>query len=294
MSIHNFLRLFVPPLYYEIKHRIVNRNLPPIYPLPLRKRKGDKMIVIGNGPSLNKSFEKYHDIICKTECVAVNFFASSSLYKEVRPAVYVLNDNVFLDIPENLKLSIERLYRNIVNDTNWEMTVVLSCYAKNKEIVKILSENTHIHIMYFNEIGTLSEDKNRNEAWNNNLVAPPDATVLTIAVWLSLYWGYQETYIIGADTSWINELMVDQQTNQLYTIDSHFYKSKDVYSEKNLYDNAHRRLIPNSIYTELRCITKCFKAYEDLEEYAKWKGLKVYNASEYSLIDAFERKKLQN
>ena len=294
MSIHNFLRLFVPPLYYEIKHRIVNRNLPPIYPLPLRKRKGNKMIVIGNGPSLSQSFEKYKDIICNTECVVVNFFASTEWYEIVRPSVYVLNDYAFFEVPDKLKLSVDKLLSNIISKTCWDMTIVIPNYAKNTEIVVKLSQNPNINIMYFNIDGKLSDEMNTFEAWDKNLISPPGGTVLVVGVWLSLYWGYPETYLIGADTSWISELKVDQQTNQLYTIDRHFYNNSDVYKENNLYDVEHRRILPNSIYYELKCITECFKSYEDLEEYANWKGLKVYNASEYSLIDAFERKKLQN
>lgn len=42
---------------------------------------------------------------------------------------------------------------------------------------------------------------------------------------------------------------------------------------------------------ELACQSKTFKNYSELNNYAKYAGVKVYNASEYSLIDAFERKK---
>ena len=270
------------------------RNQPIGDPLPMRERKGDKMIIIGNGPSLNKSLEKYKDVICNTECIAVNFFASTDMFKVVRPAVYLLNDNAFFDIPENLKSSVDKLLTNIVDNTNWEMTVVLPCTEKKAKLIEILSHNPYIKIIYFNYvIKQITDITKRNKAWDNNSIAPPEATVLNVAVWLSLYWGYPETYLIGADTSWIEDLKVDQDTNQLYTIDRHFYNNSDVYNEKNLINSdEHKRILPNSIYEELRSITACFKNYEDLENYAKWKGLKVYNASEYSLIDAFERKKI--
>ena len=294
MHAQDLKQLFIPPIYYKIKNRLRMRNQPIGDPLPMRERKGDKMIIIGNGPSLNKSLEKYKDVICNTECIAVNFFASTDMFKVVRPAVYLLNDNAFFDIPENLKSSVDKLLTNIVDNTNWEMTVVLPCTEKKAKLIEILSHNPYIKIIYFNYvIKQITDITKRNKAWDNNSIAPPEATVLNVAVWLSLYWGYPETYLIGADTSWIEDLKVDQDTNQLYTIDRHFYNNSDVYNEKNLINSdEHKRILPNSIYEELRSITACFKNYEDLENYAKWKGLKVYNASEYSLIDAFERKKI--
>ena len=292
MRLKQFIQLFVPPVYYKVKKRLFPEQRLEWHPLPKIERKGDKMIVIGNGPSLNESFEKYREIICNSECIAVNFFASTDMFKIVRPAVYVLNDFVFFNPSDNLKSSVENLLNTIVNETNWNMTVVLPCTAKQTELVKLLAENSHLEILYFNVHQNHADDTPRNEVLDKNLATPPDATVLAVCVWMSIYWGYPETYLIGADSSWITELIVDQQTNQLYTIDSHFYNSSDVYDGQNLYDSEHRRILPNSLYIELRCITASFKAYEELEAYSKWKGLKVYNASEYSLIDAFERKKL--
>lgn len=292
MTKKEILQLFVPPIYYRVKNLFFSKSVSKNVPLPKIKRKSKKMIVIGNGPSLNKSFEKYKDIICDSDCIVVNFFASTDMFKIIRPAVYVLNDYAFFDIPEKLKLSIDKLLTNIVENTDWNMKVVLPCIEQESQLVEILSQNSHIEILFFNDVNkTITDNLKRNIAWDNNLIAPPEATVLNISVWLSLYWGYPETYLIGADTSWIEELKIDQQTNQLYTLDRHFYNNSKVYKDENLID-CERRILPNSIYKELKCITECFKNYEYLEDFARWKGLKVYNASEYSLIDSFERKKL--
>lgn len=292
MQLKQFIQLFVPPIYYKVKKLIFPKKKQDLHSLPMRERKGSEMIIIGNGPSLNESFDKYKDIICSTECIAVNFFASTSMYTLVRPSVYVLNDFAFFNIPEHLKSSIDKLLTAIVDETDWDMDVVLPYTAKQTTLIDVFAKNPHLRILYFNVDKKCTDDISLYEALDKNLMTPPDATVLTVCVWMSIYWGYPETYIIGADSSWISELMVDQQTNQLYTIDKHFYNNSDIYKEKDLFDIKNRRILSNSISTELRCITASFKAYEQLEEYAKWKGLKVFNASEYSLIDAFERKKL--
>ena len=79
---------------------------------------------------------------------------------------------------------------------------------------------------------------------------------------------------------------VDQETNELYTIDSHFYGEKKVV----LYaDNEGK--VPQKLHDELNCISRALSAYWDLKGYADYAGVKVFNASKYSLIDAFERKK---
>ena len=98
---------------------------------------------------------------------------------------------------------------------------------------------------------------------------------------------YKEIYLIGADTTWIELLHVDQNTNDVYTIDTHFYGKKKMPLYK---DSAGK--IPVKLHEELYFNLNALKLYWELKDYADYAGVRVYNASEYSLIDAFERRKL--
>ena len=67
-------------------------------PMPMLEKHEDKCIVIGNGPSLAKTIEKYGDEVKKMEKIAVNFMARSPLFEELKPCHYCLIDPMFLQV----------------------------------------------------------------------------------------------------------------------------------------------------------------------------------------------------
>jgi hypothetical protein len=118
------------------------------------------------------------------------------------------------------------------------------------------------------------------DLYNKNKISVPAQTVLNTAVYLAVFWRYKNIVLIGADTSWHEELQVDQETNILYFDDEHFYETK--------------QSIPSKIHEQFFCLARVFENYCLLREYADYNSVSVFNASEKSWIDAFERKKLKN
>ena len=171
------------------------------------------------------------------------------------------------------------------------MTIILPLKAKNGYATSCFVQNMNLRILFYEDGNRIQKNVSIFEAWDKNLIAPPGQTVLNAAVWLGIYWGYKETYLIGADTSFVADLHVDQETNIVYSIDTHFYSSKEValddFDEKN-----NRRTFGTKLHEEYFSAGIALQDYWRLREYADWKGVKIYNASEYSWIDAFERKKL--
>lgn len=290
----DIVKLFIPPIYYKLKRKFNAEVIETQNSLLKRSGIGNKMIIIGNGPSLNITMQKNASIVCGSDCMMVNHAAVSELFEKIKPIVYVLVDPLWFD--EKRKLfedTIPQTLQTIRTKTRWKMTIVVPDSAKGSQATLMLAENPFITIEYFNNSWRLPKGTSKFEAWDKNLIPPPGQTVLNTCVWLSLYWGYKETYLIGADTSFLADERIDQETNEVYTIDTHFYNNEEVYKDANLFDKEHRRVIPTKFHEELISVATALKGYWDMREYADWKGLKVYNASEYSWIDAFERKKLQ-
>ena len=77
----------------------------------------------------------------------------------------------------------------------------------------------------------------------------------------------------------------DQKTNDLYSINKHYYKNDALLISK--YD-----VNKSNLAEELENIKKTFEYYQILKEYAIYNGCSLYNASEYSMIDCLERKKI--
>ena len=73
----------------------------------------------------------------------------------------------------------------------------------------------------------------------------------------------------------------------MYTKDSHFYEN-NVKHIPIVSDGTHL----SKIHEEFLSLYKAFKWHILLEEYSKYLGAKIYNASTKSYIDAYERIKI--
>lgn len=295
MKCKEYLKKFIPPICCQVYNCLIRKSLkqPEIYPLPIPEGAYDKLVIIGNGPSLNITMEKYEKEVRSSECLMVNEAALTSLYDLIKPSIYMLVDPKFYlsEGYESYQETLNSLVNVIVSKTDWTMKIIMPRNAIGSYVVQRFKENTNIDIMFYENGWYSPKLTSKFEKWDNNFVAPPAQTVLNTAVWLAIYWGYKETYIVGADTSWHVGLKMDQQTNELYTIDTHFFNNKEIYGD--LYDDKHeRRPIHKKMHEELFAEATALNGYWDLREYAEWKGVNVYNASEYSWIDAFERKKI--
>lgn len=291
MKAKEFIQLFIPPILYKVKKLMCPPNKRVVDPLPKLGHKGDRMIIIGNGPSLHKSIELYGEQIKDSDSIMVNFAASTELFSEIKPFIYLLVDPAWMASQEAMNASVKACLEDIVSKTSWSMTIVMPKRADGCYATELFAKNDMLHVLFYEDSHIVPKEMTKCEAWDKNVICPPGQTVLNTAVWLAIYWGYRETYLVGADTSWHAELKMDQETNILYTIDTHYYDNKKVYG--SFYDEKQcRRPIGTMLHEELYAEATALEEYWELKGYADWKGVKVYNASEYSWIDAFERKKL--
>jgi hypothetical protein len=181
------------------------------------------------------------------------------------------------------------MMESITRKVNWPMTIVVPLRAYNCCLVNQISRNPHISVHYYNNFYHNSFRESEDalvkrvlfKLWNKGLVAPPAQTVLNTAVFMGIHWRIKEVYVIGADMSWHSDVQVDQETNALYRMDTHFYGNK--------------KMILNYTLSKLLYYTHVALAdYELLRQYADYVGVNVYNASAFSYIDVLERKKLKD
>lgn len=290
-----FVRLFVPPVLILIKNRLLSYTSPSKIPLStIRqiKKSGESLIVIGNGPSLIESLKEYKGYFQKYDCIVVNHFCETDYYETIKPRFYLIADPAFFGDIDNyaewLKAKINRFIESFISKTQWEMNLIVPNYADGTRFIEMTRKNPHISVFYYNSDG--NDKKHHNslyEMWDSNLLAPPAQTCLNTSVWLGVFLRYKNVFLIGADTSWIELIRVDQETNKLYTIDSHFYGEV----KRPLYADIEGK-VPQKLHDELNNISSALEKYWKLKEYAEYAGVHIYNASNYSLIDAYERKKI--
>ncbi len=296
MKISEFCKMSLSPLVFEIISALYNNiryhkysNKSTIHKIV---RKSEIISVLGNGPSLKNSVEKYEDFLKENDCLVVNYFANTELYEELKPTHYLFVDPIIclpLEQMGDWRESNEKLIENLINKTNWDLNLILPVRAENSEFVtKLKNQNKFIKIFYINTINFkhFHSNEKKFKYWNKNLIEPPAQTVMNTAIYLGLFFNYAETYAFGIDSNFFESLDLDQDTNILYNNDSHFYGNKRL----PWYIDAECTKV-GKLHEIAKCFVKMFELYWELRNYADYKGLKVYNASEFSMVDAFERKK---
>lgn len=286
MKIKEFIQLFVPPLYYKLKKRLASPAHRVVPSLPKVERMHKRMVIIGNGPSLKMTMDLYESQLKESDCLMVNHSVRTPLYERIKPTFYVLTDPGW----GNDTNDVHECVNAIVSKTAWPIKLVLPYQLRSWWALEEFKNNKNITVLFDGGAWRELPEEELFPALDENRVCPPSYTVLTYCIYLSIYLGYEETYLVGADTSFIKDMYVGQKDNVLYTVDTHFY-SNDIYSRPV---ESEFKGVPFGCTMEQKLyeLYMVFYEYNMLNRYAQWKGVKVYNASEFSMIDCFERKKL--
>ena len=288
MCVEKFIKNIIPPFVFDIifyfRVFIHKWDCKPFKKVP----PNSIAIIIGNGPSLNSTIESYESILKMNDCFMVNHSIESDYFDLIKPKNYVVVDPYYFQKgPLNKKA--ELLINSLNNKLKWDMSFYVPYHSKNSTFVNELSKNSLVKIEFFNSVSPLYatgiSNKTFFKLWNKNTASPLTQTVLNAATSIAISKRYNEIYLVGADTSWIEMIIVDQETNDLYSQNKHFYKN-----DKYLISSYNEE--KSNLAVELGCIKKAFEAYQVLKEYANYNGCNVYNASDYSLIDTIVRKKL--
>lgn len=246
--------------------------------------------VLGNGPSLNESLTEHLDFIRQTEIVCVNNFAHAEVFSQLRPQSYVISDpNYFVfseqttdrdDIRRTLSVFLERV--------DWPMTLYVPHFAKGSYLLgRIQNGNAHIRVVFFNYTVVGGFAWLRYWLYANGYGMPQAQTVIIAALTLMINRQFETIYLFGADTSWHEQIRLNDQ-NQLLIKQLHFYdKPKDV-THQPVYSDAQRQRT-FSMASQFLSLHKVFRGYEVLRDYADFRHVRILNASAKSYIDAFER-----
>lgn len=244
------------------------------------------LLVLANGPSLGRSLEKYLSEFIQNTVMCVNSFVHTEYFELLKPEYYVLADPNYFHNREKVESENNREIIDLVNElknkTTWKMTLIIPENAVDSYVFNALSECGYIDIkvfsyLLFEDISLYFSKKEIFGYLSRNMIRPTTQTVLNTGVCMGLILGYKEIYIYGADISMFETLELDQLTNKLYIIDTHFYDSKRIPHVMNVAESFQE-------YATM------FKESMFLDEFSRYLGARIYNASEKSWIDAYERK----
>ncbi len=241
-----------------------------------------RIIILGNGPSLNTTIAEHSDTLMSTPTMAVNFFANTPVFKELRPRYYILVDPLFFggSKDDNFK----KLTANIAA-ADWRMTLIVPVKYRGK-VDAAIRANANIDILTVNAIAIEGWRWLTDMAYSAGLGMPRPRNVLIPAVMAAIQMGYKEIWLVGADHSWMKTISVTEN-NEVVSVQPHFYKDdeKEVKRINTDYLRYPLHEIVHSFYV-------AFKSYHDIRRYADAHGVEVINSTPGSFIDAFVRRPL--
>ena len=262
------------------------------YATQLPARQQPVCSVLGNGPSLKESLAEQLDFIRQTEIVCVNNFAHAEVFAQLRPQDYIISDpNYFLFTEQTIdRDDIRQTLTIFLTRVDWPMILYVPHFAKGSYLLRQIEQgNSTIRVVYFNYTVVRGFRWLVYWLYSKGLGMPQAQTVIIAALTLMINRKFDQIYLFGADTSWHEEIRLNEQ-NQLLIKQIHFYdKPKDI-THQPVYSDAQRQRT-FSMASQFLSLHKVFRGYEVLRDYADHKGVKILNASAKSYIDAFERTK---
>ncbi len=250
------------------------------------KKINNDILILGNGPSLKPFIEENIEKISKYDIIAVNHFAISEHYTELKPKFYIaIAFDLFLDnvMPHFIEAS-NKLFNAIADKTDWELNFFISSAAKNHlRWQQILAKNKNIEIIYLNltPIEGFRSFVFRN--FNKAKGMPRPHNVMVPAIFIAIKLTNKNVFLSGVDHSWLRELHVDNDNKVLF-YNQHFY-DKDIKAKQ--FDYSGQRYM--KLHEILNTMSKAFESYHILQEYAEYKQIKIINLTQNSYIDAFEK-----
>lgn len=252
----------------------------PDLPLP----SGEKCLVLGNGPSLRQTIEKHGDYLAAHPSLCVNTFCLSDEYLLLRPMYYVMLDPGLWFADNKL---IDETMSAIKTKTSWTLHLIVPYEAKRSKLISSLGENSLIHIHYINYVVFKGFDSIAHSFYRKNKAMPQSQNVLVASLFLAINLGYKRIELFGADHSW-HELLALNEDNIVCLKQVHFYENEAQVNYVPFYKAMH---IDETFRMDeaFQAWAKVFHGYHRIRKYAESRDCLVYNASEKTYVDAFER-----
>lgn len=236
-------------------------------------------IVLGNGPSLKDAFKNgevpYND--CDVLCV--NLFCMSEHFWEVKPRYYLAIDGAFFAPNWDSQKDKVNYMKEAFKKIDWPMYFIIPCYAKNGGLLENLN-NPSITIVRLNTAGIEGFKHFRHFIYKSRMGMPLCQNVTNFAICSAINMSYNNIYIYGADFSWMKDMHVNDD-NILCQGESH------VYDDNKVCKVTH--FIGYKMSTVCKAWSTAFRIHEILNDYATSKGVKIYNRTRGSYIDAYPR-----
>lgn len=220
------------------------------------KHKGERCFILGTGPSL-----KQVDVaFLKNEIVfGVNYLYKGDIINKIKIQYYCLYDEIF--------------HGNNISDTKEIFSKLPNTifFLRTKSYKNLLKNDLINDRIYFQACNLYQHGDLIRVDMTKNMTAPYN--VILGCIQTAMYMGFKEIYLLGCDFNSFASMKVE-----------HYYDedNKDVPSRHM------------SLGYEMKFYSLVAYHHYALNKYAFNNGIKIYNITQNSLLDAYERKEYQD
>lgn len=259
--------------------------------LPRVRSDHEELVVIGTGPSLRPLLTDQIGFFEGKRTMCVNEFAHSDYFARLKPEYYVLTDPAYWRKGQHPEMdAMIRKSVAIMRATAWKMTLLINAAGRDWNYFKELpQENPNIDIAYFNNNGVSCPESLRYFLYKKSRAMPLLHNTLSVGIFLGLNMGFKTVYVVGADHNWHEDIHITDD-NTLHWRLTHFTDDGKAALEP-MWTNGFKTKTFR-MHQILHSLSLTFAGYVELEEYSRYLGARVYNASGKSYIDAFERRSI--
>lgn len=281
--VKRFLYLVVYVLRVLLKSRIWGRY-------SYEKRYSGRMVILANGPSLKKvlpeiGVKKEFDNV---DFTVMNFFAFDSTFQRIKPRFYCLADPMY--IKKNRRYEeVKKLFCYLQENVDWNMDLLIPKGWGKKDFLHYSSlTNPYIHIVCVNDITYGGFECLRNWLYKKNLAIPGIGTVAQLGIYVAINNGFDEIDIYGVEHNMICSLFVNDK-NLLCNKEEHFYNCSAVLKPIIRNDNDKQYKIADYLLET----GALFQIHDLLRKYADTLNVKIVNCTPMSMIDSYDRIKME-
>jgi len=229
-----------------------------------RNRHSDvkRCFILATGPSIR---EEDLSVLQGEFCISVSNFFVHDLYASLQPHYHVFAASH----PPITKQQYGEWLKDAADKTNFRTTFVVS--SMDKDVIDGSQQLRNLKPLYYTPGGKFPVDFEKR--------IPPFRTVVHIAIYLAMYIGIKEIYLLGADHSWAMH----------YGESRHFYPEK----EHKLTQLNYNEWRHDDIGKLFEGYGKTWTLYRNIREEASRNGIQITNLTQNSVLDIFPRGSLK-
>lgn len=237
---------------------------------------GKRCFILGNGPSIrNVDFSLLADEYVFT----VNQMPRMENFEKLKTNYHVWCDERFFDIHEDRQEDMELLevMKAVSNGGNKPIVFYKSAAYS---MVKKYKLDEVLNIKYFDDAPSKHPKVNMTFDFTKEVSYFP--TVIQYVISLAVYIGFKEIYLLGCDCTGIVSIV--QARIEMQADDNYAYEVS-----KNEKKRMQRTNSMNPIRDELYAYAELFDDYEWIRNYCLKHGVKLYNATNPTLLECVEK-----